>query len=275
MLINTKINGLLIKGGYEVSEQLKNGDLYFIGNKKILLLFKREIESDNNYDEIGYINDKNIFIPEYVLEYTNIDNKNNDIKLLYFNKFLNNNFISFCSESNKESCHIYDENNSPIGKCFRINKTKIPTENKIQNLNYQDYSNNNNSLLDELERDIQKYVELFIQFHLFYEKMKIKINQSLINSKKEKYYIIKKKWTNKFMEYFEYNKFEGYIKIGNINEIINKYKENKNDSEFIVEIMKLLPKEYKKNIKNKIKEKREFDKLKVMDYYCLKLKIKQ
>ena len=74
------------------------------------MLFKREIASDNNYDEIGYINDKNIFIPEYVLEYTNIDNKNNDIKLLYFNIFLNNNFISFCSESNKESCHIYDEN---------------------------------------------------------------------------------------------------------------------------------------------------------------------
>jgi hypothetical protein len=105
-LINTKIHGLLIKGGYEISDEVKNGDLYFIGNKKILLLFKREIASDNNYDEIGYINGKNVFIPEYVLDYTN-----NDIKLSYFKIFFNSNFINFCSQSDKESCHIYDENN--------------------------------------------------------------------------------------------------------------------------------------------------------------------
>ena len=141
------------------------------------MLFKRERASDNNYDEIGFINDKNIFIPEYVLVYTN-----NDIKLSYFNIFFNIYFISFFSQSDKESCHIYDENNSSIGKCFRISKSKIPTENKKQNINYLDNSNNNTSLLDELEKDIQKYVELFIQFYLLYEKMEKKVNQSLINS---------------------------------------------------------------------------------------------
>ena len=60
--------------------------------------------------------------------------------------------------------------------------------------------------------------------------------------------------TNKFMEYFEYNRFKEYIRKGNINEIIKKYKVNNNYSDFIVEIMKLLPNDYKKKINDKIKE---------------------
>ena len=40
-----------------------------MGNKRLLLLLNRDIQEDK--DEIGFINDQNIFIPEFVLDYTN------------------------------------------------------------------------------------------------------------------------------------------------------------------------------------------------------------
>ena len=71
-IINKKIHDALIEAEYETSEiSLKSCKLYFIGNKRILLLFNSDVVNDNH--EIGYINDKNVFIPEYILY-----NENND-----------------------------------------------------------------------------------------------------------------------------------------------------------------------------------------------------
>lgn len=121
------------------------------------------------------------------------------------NEFFNNNFISFLSDNKKESCHIYNKNNSTIGKCFRINKISNLGADEI--LNYQN-NLNKNATLEVSDNEIQKYIELLIHFYLFYQKIKNNLSQSLINSKKEKYYIIQKKWTNKLFNYFEYDKFE-------------------------------------------------------------------
>ena len=54
-------------------------------------------------------------MPEYILDY-NIN------QLSQLNHFLHNNFKSFCSHTQRESCHIYDANNKIIGKCLGVNK---------------------------------------------------------------------------------------------------------------------------------------------------------
>ena len=122
---------------------------------------------------------------------------------------------------------------------------------------------------DNKEKDTQKIVELLFQFYSFYENMKINVNQNLINSKKENYYIINRKWTDKFMEYYDYNKFEEYIQKGNIKEIINNYNKTKT-YQFTLDIMKILPNDYIQKIKNK--DNYEINKLKNIEY---KLKIKK
>ena len=265
-IINKKIHDALINAEYETSEEsLKNCNLYFIGNNKIILLFKSDIINDNN--EMGYINDKNIFIPEFVLHL-----EDNNILIPYLNKFLTN-FSSFSSNQENKCFEIRDEKNSLIGTCFRIEQNKIDNESK--NLNQSNEIETNKAPLDNSEINIQKHIELFLEFYLFYEEMNEKIKRSLFKSKREEFYIIKKKWTNKIMEYFEYNKFIDKIKKGHINQIIDKYKIDKNYSDFLVSIMKLLSNDYKKVINAKIKDKNELKIFSNVQLYNIKLKNKE
>ena len=67
-IIDYKIYGLLIK---KLNDSLKANELYFIGNKKLLLLFPNKTEFDQDIYEIGFINGKGMFIPEYLLESNN------------------------------------------------------------------------------------------------------------------------------------------------------------------------------------------------------------
>ena len=182
-----------------------------------------------------------------------------------------NSFSPFISKIEKESCYILGKNNSIIGTCFKVNKNKF--EYKYENLNKPIKSETMKAPINVQENYIHKHIELFIEFYLFYEEMNKKINQSLFISKKEKYYIIRKKWTNKFMEYFEYNKFIEVIRKGNINRIIGKYKTDNNYSDFLVEILKLLPNDYKKCIRAKIKDKNAFKTF--SKYFNVQLKNKE
>ena len=262
-IINQEIYTALINKGYGKSSQLKNCELYFIGEQKILLLNKISINKDK--DVIGYINEENNFVPEYILDY-------NNIQLSQLNHFLQNSFKSFCSETTKECCNLYDvDNKSKIGKCYRVNKALNEDKANISN-DLKKSKNITNVPLDKTQKDVQKYIELFFQIYLFYEKIKNQINQNLIKSKIEHYYIIKKKWMNKFFEYLEYNKFIEYINKGNIDDIINKYKNN--NSQYIVEITNLLNNSYTKNLKAKIENKDEFNKINKVEYYELKIKEK-
>ena len=262
-IINKKIHDALMKAEYETSETpLKNCDIYFIGDKRVMLLFKPDVINDNN--EIGYINDKYIFIPEFILF-----KEDNNFSIDNLNFFFQKSFSSFTLNQGSESCYILDKNNSKIGKCFRINNNK--PEDKSKNLNKQSQIKSKKAPLDGLEDVIQKHIELFMEFYLFYAEMNKKINQSLFISKRENYYIIKKKWTNKFSEYFEYNKFIENINKGNINGIIDKYKADNNYSNFLIQLMKLLPYDYKKNIKAKIEDKNSLKYFSNVEHFNIQL----
>ena len=74
------------------------------------------------------------------------------------------------------------------------------------------------------------------------------------------------------MEYLKYKEFKECMNKGNIREIINKYKNNK--SQYLAEIIKLLPNGYPDKIKAKIEDKKEFEKINETENYDLKLKNK-
>ena len=245
----------------KISAQLKSCDLYFIDNKKILLHNKM----DFNSAEIGYINEENIFVPEFILYSTNI-------QLSQLNNFLKKDFPAFCSNRKNESCIMRYDNSFKAGACFRVKENSFAYN--VHNTNNISQSKNNHTItnlpLDSTQKYIQKYIELFYQIYLFYEEINNKINSSLINSKLEQYYIINNKWMNKFLAYFEYSKFMEYMKKGNTIEITKKYKNN--NIQYLVEIMNLLPNDYSKTIKSKIDDKDEFNKIIKAEYYKLELK---
>ena len=103
-IINQKIKDALTNVGSENIEiSLKNCRLYFIGNKRILLLFNSELVNDNN--EIGTINDNNTFIPEFILF-----NEDNNLPFPYLNIFFQKSFPSFISNQENQKCFIFGKN---------------------------------------------------------------------------------------------------------------------------------------------------------------------
>ena len=111
-IINNNIFGKLISTGYIFQDYMKQIDCYFLKNKKLLLYFDKKVIQIISNDIIGYINDDNIFIPEYLLIY-----QQNDIVIRNLNHFLSKNFTSDKSENNYE---IKLENNILIGNCYKI-----------------------------------------------------------------------------------------------------------------------------------------------------------
>ena len=78
-IVTNKIIGKLMNLEYNLN--LIKADLYFIGNNKLLLSFTNQISCD----EIGFINEQNLFIPEYILYYTK-----NNVEVLKLNTFIKN-----------------------------------------------------------------------------------------------------------------------------------------------------------------------------------------
>jgi hypothetical protein len=88
-IINLKIYDLLNNENYALGENLQKNDLYFIGKKKLLLLFINKTNLNKVYDEIGFINNRGKFIPEYIIE--SIDG----IPIDLLNKFFKNEYLKF------------------------------------------------------------------------------------------------------------------------------------------------------------------------------------
>ena len=98
-IINSKIYELLLNLNYELNDSIKKVDLYFIGQNKILLLFENKIDNP----QIGYINNENMFITEFLLK------KEKDyFSLTNLNKFFLNDFINLILNKEKNSTQITD-----------------------------------------------------------------------------------------------------------------------------------------------------------------------
>ena len=128
-IINNKIYVSLTYLGYKLNDSVKKVDLYFIGNKKILLLNRAEFKKE--IDEIGFINEKGVFIPEYLIE--NVE-KDSPISLNILNNFFMKDFFNFFLEEKRECSEIKNEKNITIGRCYKLNKEKKSIPNSKTNI---------------------------------------------------------------------------------------------------------------------------------------------
>ena len=105
-IINQKIFGLLMS--IVEGLDLNKCELYHLDNEKLFLKFPNGI-----CDEIGFINDKNIFIPEFILY------SQKEIDILTLNKFFFEKFNNI-SENKDKPLPIKDIDKNLIGYCFSL-----------------------------------------------------------------------------------------------------------------------------------------------------------
>ena len=200
-IVNSKIYDKLTKLKYEgCDSNVKKCDCYFVGKQNILLLFDKELGED--IDEIGYIDNKNIFIPEFLLNY----NKN-DISTEILNQFLKDNFIIFNLNKQNNICDILDLKNSKIGQCYKL---KTFTENKNQKQSSSREATNskeNESALNEgnsqnnLSDNNSEKNEILSSIDKFNEELSKNIKDSLRDGfiiKDDECYLVRKDWLDKF-----------------------------------------------------------------------------
>ena len=261
-IINFTIFNALNGLNYKLNEQVKTFELYFIGKKNILLK-SNDVGSNKDLDEIGTINDKGIFIPEYILIYK----ENNNISLDILNIFLKQDFFNFFFSKDKDNCEIKNGQNIVFGHCFRVkdnfNNVTLEIKNSIINgVPAQTQNNNtqikqlnnapeNNQSNNESKKESNYCIELMINIYLFKIELKNKIKRNIKESSEEKKYIIKKSWMEHFKKIFDYNnKFVNYIKSKKIDDIIKKNNPSVNYN--ISEAINLFPEDYIKSINSKL-----------------------
>ena len=133
-IINLKTYDLLNNENYTLNDTLQKIDIFFVGKKKILLLFDNKNNINKVYDEIGFINNKGKFIPEYIIE--SIDGIPIDLLNIFFKK----EYLKFLEEKNKDKCEIKDNlKKYCIGYCYKLDISK-ENENDTHNEKINDES---------------------------------------------------------------------------------------------------------------------------------------
>ena len=226
-LINENTYKLLLNVSYYNNNNKNNINIenkkFIINNGKIILEYEYQSSVNNSkiYNIlIGSLNKELLFFPEIILNFN--DNENNR----------NSMFDILCNIKNKKYNLDTKEtdiemNGNVVGSIYKINNDKAP------NL-FKD---------DKIMKKRNKYLELLI--YIFLNKLYIKDNiykPINIDTKNEKYYIIKKKWMKIFLNFYEYKKFLGFINLNNIKnisyenlykEIVSKFQIN-NTNDFII-----------------------------------------
>ena len=122
------IYAIIIYQKYKLNDFIKNFTLYFVGRNKILL-YSNENGSNKDIDEIGTINNKGIFIPEYLLKYNEDKVSLNDL-----NKILKNDLFNFYLDDKNESWELKIKNDiqdnqykqiieRKVGQCYKLNNS--------------------------------------------------------------------------------------------------------------------------------------------------------
>ena len=235
------------------------GRFYFINNK-IMIIFKAP-KSDLLCAEIGYLNDLNEYIVEYLIEITDntigkkeISKYDNLIQNINSNNFLNqiynDNDFSYQLATNiifnfyKISNNYNDINNNNINNIGLLN-------NHTQFLLNQNYLN---KPVENINDKLKNYLQLVIIFMQTDINIKSKIKNK--DNKDEECFLINKEWINEFKFIFNYDGIKNEIQ-ENINENIN---------DFIDTILETLSKENKEKI-NSVKEDEIYNKLNNNDLY--------
>ena len=284
-IINSVVFELLNEMKYELNDLFREFKLCLLIKKKILL-WSDVIDSNKEYDEIGFINNKGIFIPEYILDIK----EKNDIFLENLNMFLKNDFPNIYLDKNKEFWDIKDKQQITIGNCIKLNtktdesievkneETPVNTSDNLIILNNDNnkvsINKNHESIPNKNEKEINLIILLMINIHLFKDELKSKVNRNLINTFEEKFYIIAKEWIDNINRIFHCDdKLFQYLNSGTVKDDIKKYKQNNNNKESLSGIMNSFPVDYIELIDTSINNG-EIEKIKNINNYQCELKVK-
>ena len=238
-IIEIRLAIQLLKGKKENKENKNNlliGRFYFIKNK-ILAIFKDE---NSFYFQIGFINDQNTFIVEYILD---IDYDKNKIKnLIDFDKsIININKEYFLKEifNNNGSNSFVLDNNIKV-KLYNISNNNS-NQNLLDSLNgetrvgvdaFKDSQKNDEK---NEEEKLKKYLEILLIFYKIELDFNKNLNQQHYLKDKEEYFIINEEWILLFRSNSHYKEILKSIKdhfnnIDNIEQIVNDFFKNKRDN---------------------------------------------
>ena len=225
-IINSQIYELLISLEYNIANQIKTTDLYFIENNELLLLFKN---SSEEISEIGYINEKNIFIPQFI-----IYNNENNISTNILNSFFSTKFSEF--KSNHNQINIQFSHNKSNIYCYKLNNSMEIQDNQNTNLfdrsNLEDieeskkYSVNQKSMNFKSKENyeffinIKDKIKIVLLLFLYDKDIKNKLENSLFSMDVKDYkndivkdigYLINKNWIYKFKQIYLYDKISDFF----------------------------------------------------------------
>ena len=179
--------------------------LCILGDNRIIIIFN---ENNTYFIEIGFLNEKYIFIPELLLDFFN----NNYIKI-NINLMIKNTYKeyikSFMIFNNDSTSPVFDVNNNIIGNAF---KDLSP------NKDYTNYLINKN---------------LIIMVKLYFNYSQLILNSKKV--KKGKFYLINSLLMEKYRNYCEYSNIEEILNQNKLNPhnifslISNSINNNRND----------------------------------------------
>ena len=225
-IINSQIYELLNSLEYNIANQIKATDLYFIENNELLLLFKN---SSEDISEIGHINEENLFIPEFIFY-----NNENNISTNILNNFFSTKFSEF--KSNHNQIHIKFSHNKSNIYCYKLNNSMEIQDNQNNNLfdisnleDIEEFKNDSvnqksmnlrNKDYNELLYKIKDKIKISLLLFLFDKYIENKIKLSSVSKDVEDYkncivndkgYLLNKNWIYKFKQIYLYNKISEFF----------------------------------------------------------------
>ena len=259
-IIDINLSVMLSRIKKDIKNLFDYGRFYFLKNK-ILIVFQDNV-TKLFYFEIGYINELNIFVVEYLI---NIDDYDNQCDRLmnfdkYFNEFNSDIILKGIYENEvtntflleNKICYFYKlfENGNKDNNIFNFNsingnKTQFYVDKFIKPKN------------ENKNENIKFYLELLINFYKIDKQIQsIKNNYNI----EEEFYILNENWVKQFKSIFNYNE----ILTKEIKDLIN---DNDFNSDIADEIIKKLPENIIFNL-NLIKESNSINKyLNYIDAY--------
>ena len=267
---NTLERNLIELMGFNNIIKNYNNVLYYGGNGKLIIEYKNNIENKslliinpkNQLKENIFIIIKeqfNISYMHFLLLFNNIYEINCYEFLVPFNNFIsnnnspnhhqNNNINNYSPIYNKSNIkkdlynnYITTERNldinvyySPTNRLQRNNKTKYNSYKKINNINYDTFSmNNQNKLFLSKNQDSfeKKLLVVFIYIY-FYEK-NLSLKKEHAFNQKQKYYLINPEWLNDYKNYYNYQKLYNLLSKQKHNNNSINYNNLDNNIDYII-----------------------------------------
>ena len=248
------VTNSLFKKIIDIQNKPKYNFSFSFENNKLLMIFNKE-------DKIYFLNKNNGFIDKSLIIKNNLEEKNCN------NIITNNNYKKPFKNLAKHIRHKSDAMNIPTNLVkmkenakIQIIKNESPiTKPKEENIKIQIKKNEfpDTDLKEEIKTDIEFLLRLY--FHLYNLNIIFK-NDSLRMKSKQICIFIKRDLIEKYKNFYENNYLENFLNSERIQKIINNNNNNKTNfgyihqekiNNIILEIMPLLPEEYKCLIQKK------------------------